>query len=91
MEHLPLNDAAATGDIGAVQSLVRNKPALINLKDGNGWQAIHEGSLKFVVWYAQFIGCFMYLIKMMLLQILAVRGGHIDVVKFLVENGSDIR
>jgi hypothetical protein len=47
--------------------------------------------LKFVVWYAQFIRCFMYLIKMMLLQILAVRGGHIDVVKFLVENGSDIR
>jgi len=62
VEHLPLNDAAAAGNLGAVQSLVRKDPSILNKKDSNGWQAIHE----------------------------AVRGGHIDVLRFLVENGSDI-
>jgi len=43
VEHLPLNDAAAAGNLGAVQSLVRKDPSILNKKDSNGWQAIHEG------------------------------------------------
>lgn len=43
LEHLPLNDAAAMGDLRLVQQLVYKDPSTINLKDRNGWQPIHEG------------------------------------------------
>jgi hypothetical protein len=32
------------GDLGRVQILVRQQPKLLNVKDQNGWQPIHEGT-----------------------------------------------
>jgi hypothetical protein len=46
---LPLNDAAARGDLMAVRALVLRETGgsgggvSVNQKDTNGWQAIHEG------------------------------------------------
>lgn len=50
------------GDLAGLKKELTKKKELINAKDKNGWQPIHEGA----------------------------RGGHLDVVKYLVENGADI-
>ena len=44
VEHFPLNDAAAIGDLKVVQKIVQKDPTAINLQDRNGWQPMHEGS-----------------------------------------------
>lgn len=54
--------AAQSGDVDTLAQEISKKKDLINAKDSNGWQPIHEGA----------------------------RGGHLDVVKYLVENGADI-
>jgi hypothetical protein len=44
---LPLNDAAAAGNLARVQALVRKYPLTVNSKDNNGWQPIHEGTVRY--------------------------------------------
>lgn len=54
--------AAQGGDVDALKHEIKKKKDLVNAKDKNGWQPLHEGA----------------------------RGGHLDVVKYLVENGADV-
>jgi len=58
-----LHVAAADGDLEEVEKILGNHSTdILNSKDENDWQAIHE----------------------------AVRGGHTDIVKYLVSMGADI-
>ena len=54
--------AAASGDIDTLTAIAKKDRKMLQEKDSNGWQPIHE----------------------------AVRGGHIDVVKLLLEHDVDI-
>eukprot|EP00934_Nitzschia_sp_Nitz4_P009460 Nitzschia sp. Nitz4//scaffold43_size134323//70752//72216//NITZ4_003303-RA/size134323-processed-gene-0.52-mRNA-1//-1//CDS//3329551960//9450//frame0 len=54
--------AAAAGDVEALEELAAEDKRVLHMKDGNGWQPIHE----------------------------AIRAGHLDAVKLLVEHGADI-
>lgn len=54
--------AAQGGDIDTLKKELANKKDLVNAKDANGWQPLHEGA----------------------------RGGHVEVVRYLVENGADV-
>ena len=54
--------AAQGGDLETLRKEVERRKDVINAKDSNGWQPLHE----------------------------AARGGHVDVVKYLVDNGADL-
>jgi prolyl 4-hydroxylase len=56
------HEAAQAGSVELLQDVIKQKKALVNAKDENGWTPLHEGA----------------------------RGGHLEVVKLLVENGADL-
>ena len=61
MKSFNVHTAASSGDLDSLIAIAAKNPELLNKKDNNGWNALHE----------------------------AVRGGHVDVVKYLIEKGSN--